>query len=162
MSTVAVSIDIAAPVAAVWEFAMDPHSTLEWVTIARAVSDVDEGLLRTGYRMRQTLALRGVPFNVAWTLVDVRAPYFARWEGRGPARSTAVIEDTLTERGGGTRFHYANTFRAPFGPLGSIASHAMVGGIPEQEAIASLARLKERLERGGGSGSARPGAASRG
>lgn len=147
MSTVAVSIDIAAPVAVVWDFAMDPHSTLEWVTIVRSVSDVDAGPLRRGFRMQQTLALRGVPFKVAWTLVDVRAPHFARWEGRGPARSTAIIEDTLSERDGGTHFHYSNTFRAPFGPLGSIASHAMVGGIPEKEAIASLARLKERLER---------------
>ena len=147
MSTVAVSIDIAAPVAVVWDFAMDPHSTLEWVTIVRSVSDVDAGPLRRGFRMQQTLALRGVPFKVAWTLVDVRVPHFARWEGRGPARSTAIIEDTLSERDGGTHFHYSNTFRAPFGPLGSIASHAMVGGIPEKEAIASLARLKERLER---------------
>ena len=146
MSTVAVSIDIAAPVAVVWDFAMDPQSTLEWVTIVRAVSDVDDGPLRVGFRMQQTLALRGVPFKVAWTLVEVRAPYFARWEGRGPARSTAIIEDTLSERDGGTHFHYSNTFRAPFGPLGAVASHAMVGGIPEQEAVASLARLKQRLE----------------
>ncbi len=161
MSTVAVSIDIAAPVAAVWEFAMDPASTLEWVTIARAVFDVDDGPLRTGFRMQQTLALRGVPFTVAWTLVEMRAPYFARWEGRGPARSTAVIEDTLSERDAGTHFHYANTFRAPFGPLGAVASHAMVGGIPAQEAVASLARLKERLERGG-SEQAGPGTRPRG
>ncbi len=146
MSTVAVSIDIAAPVAVVWDYAMDPRSTLEWVTIVRGVGDVDEGPLRRGFRMQQTLALRGVPFRVDWTLVDVRAPYFARWEGRGPARSTAVIEDTLTERDGGTQFHYSNTFRAPFGPLGSVASRAMVGGIPEKEAVASLARLKRRLE----------------
>ncbi len=148
MSTVAVSIDIAAPEAAVWEFAMDPHSTLEWVTIVRAVSDVDDGPLRTGFRMRQTLALRGVSFGVAWTLAELRAPHFARWEGRGPARSTAVIEDTLTECDGGTRFHYSNAFRTPFGPLGSVASRALVGGISEQEAIASLERLKQRLEGG--------------
>jgi uncharacterized membrane protein len=152
VSTVAVSIDIAAPIAEVWDYAMDPDSTLEWVTIVRDVSDVDDGPLRTGFRMKQTLALRGVPFKVAWTLVELRAPHFARWEGRGPARSTAVIEDTLTERDGCTRFHYSNAFRTPFGPLGSVASRAMVGGIPEQEAIASLERLKERLEsrRGGG------------
>ena len=154
MSSVAVSIDIAAPIAEVWDYAMDPDSTLEWVTIVRDVSDVDDGPLRTGFRMQQTLALRGVPFKVAWTLVELRAPHFARWEGRGPARSTAVIEDTLTERDGGTRFRYSNEFRTPFGPLGSVASRAIVGGIPEQEAVASLERLKERLEsrRAGGEG----------
>ncbi|MBA2644151.1 MAG: SRPBCC family protein [Solirubrobacterales bacterium] len=147
MSTVAVSIDIAAPVQVVWDFAMDPRSTLEWVTIARSVGAVDEGPLRVGFEMEQTLALRGVPFKVAWTLVAIDAPHFARWEGHGPARSRAVIEDRLSERDGGTtHFHYTNSFRAPFGPLGSVASRTMVGGIPEKEAMASLSRLKRRLE----------------
>jgi uncharacterized membrane protein len=146
VSTVAVSIDIAAPVQVVWDFAMDPRSTLEWVTIARSIGAVDDGPLRVGFEMEQTLALRGVPFKVAWTLVAVDAPHFARWEGHGPARSRAVIEDRLTERDGGTHFHYTNSFRAPFGPLGSVASRTMVGGIPEKEAMASLERLKRRLE----------------
>jgi len=146
VSTVAVSIDIAAPMQVVWDFAMDPRSTLEWVTIARSIGAVDDGPLRVGFEMEQTLALRGVPFKVAWTLVAVDAPHFARWEGHGPARSRAVIEDRLTERDGGTHFHYTNSFRAPFGPLGSVASRTMVGGIPEKEAMASLERLKRRLE----------------
>lgn len=146
MSTVAVSIDIAAPVQVVWDFAMDPRSTLDWVTIARSVGHVDEGPLRVGFRMDQTLSLRGVPFRVAWTLVALEAPHFARWEGRGPARSTAVIEDHLSERDGSTHFVYTNSFRAPLGPLGSVASRTVVGGIPEKEAMASLRRLKQMLE----------------
>lgn len=146
MSTVAVSIDIAAPVQVVWDFAMDPRSTLEWVTISRGIGAVDDGPLRVGFEMEQTLALRGVPFKVAWTLVAMDAPHFARWEGLGPARSRAVIEDRLSKRDGGTHFHYTNSFHAPFGPLGSVASRALVGGIPEQEAMASLSRLKRRLE----------------
>lgn len=146
MSTVAVSIDIAAPVQVVWDFAMDPRSTLDWVTIARGIGAVDDGPLRVGFEMEQTLALRGVSFKVAWTLVAMDAPHFARWEGQGPARSRAVIEDRLSDRDGGTRFHYTNSFRAPFGPLGSVASRTVVGGIPEKEAMASLSRLKRRLE----------------
>ena len=159
MSTVAVSIDIAAPVAVVWDYAMDPRATLEWVTIVRGVGAVDEGPLREGFRMEQTHALRGVPFHVRWTLVEVRAPTFARWEGRGPARSTAVIEDRLSERDGVTSFHYSNTFRAPFGPFGAVAAGAIVGGIPEKEAMASLKRLKQRLEAGRGADARRRDAA---
>jgi len=146
VTTVSVAIDIDAPPEVVWEFAMDPRATLRWVTIVRGVGDFDDGPLVPGFQMEQTLALRGVPFHVHWTLVEVEAPFFARWEGRGPARSRAVIEDRLTPRVGGTRFEYSNSFRAPFGPLGSVASRAAVGGIPEKEALASLRQLKAILE----------------
>lgn len=152
MSRVEVSIVIAAPADEVWEFAMDPQSTLDWVTIVRAVNDADDGPLREGFRMEQTLALRGVRFRVRWRLVELEAPSFARWEGRGPAHSTAIIEDRLTPQDDGTRFDYSNEFRAPFGPLGVVASRAVVGGMPEKEATASLRRLKAILEARRGDG----------
>jgi hypothetical protein len=101
-----------------------------------------------GYEMEQKLCLRGATFKVHWTLTEVDAPHFARWEGRGPARSRAVIEDRLTAVDGGTRFDYRNEFKAPFGALGAVASRALVGGIPQKEADASLARLKAQLEGG--------------
>ncbi|HEV3000615.1 MAG TPA: SRPBCC family protein [Solirubrobacteraceae bacterium] len=147
MSVVVAQIDIAAPPQAVWDVSMDPDRTLEWVTIARDVGERSDGEFRPGYRMDQKLCLRGVSFWVHWTLEEVDAPWFARWEGRGPARSKAVIESRLTERDGGTRFDYRNEFKAPFGPLGAAASRVVTGGIPEKEANASLRRLKEILER---------------
>jgi len=52
-----------------------------------------------------------------------------------------------TARDGGTAFAYRNDFKAPLGPLGAVASRALVGGIPEREANRSLARLKELIER---------------
>ncbi|HEX8123603.1 MAG TPA: SRPBCC family protein [Solirubrobacteraceae bacterium] len=147
MSSVVVArIDIAAPPQEVWDFAMDPARTLEWVTIAREVGETSGGEMRKGYRMDQKLCLRGVSFWVHWTLVEVDAPRFARWEGKGPARSKAVIEDRLSEHDGGTRFDYRNEFKAPLGPLGAAASRVVTGGIPEKEANASLAQLKRRLE----------------
>jgi uncharacterized membrane protein len=148
MAVVRTHIHVDAPVQAVWDYAMDPRSTLEWVTIVRSVGRVDEGPLREGFRMEQSLCLRGVTFKVKWELVEMDAPWFARWEGRGPARSVAVIEDRLSERDGGTRFDYTNDFRAPLGPLGAVASRALVGGVPEREAITSLEQLKAHLEDG--------------
>jgi uncharacterized protein YndB with AHSA1/START domain len=147
VSVVVAEIDIAAPPDAVWEYVMDPERTLEWVTIARRIGHVDAGPLREGFKMDQTLCLRGVNFKVHWTLDEIDAPYFARWEGRGPARSKAVIENRLAAVDGGTHFDYHNEFKSPLGPLGAAASRALVGGIPEKEANASLHRLKEILER---------------
>ena len=147
MSVVVAQIDIAAPPQQVWDVAMDPERTLEWVTIAREVGERSDGDLRPGYRMDQKLCLRGVSFWVHWELEEIEAPFFARWEGRGPARSKAIIEDRLSEHDGGTRFDYRNEFKAPLGPLGAAASRVVTGGIPEKEANASLARLKQILEK---------------
>ena len=146
MSVVIAKLDIAAPVQEVWDFAMDPSKTLEWVTIAREVGETSDGPLRPGYEMKQKLCLRGVSFWVDWELKEIDAPLFARWEGKGPARSKAVIEDRFSEEDGGTRFDYRNEFKAPLGPLGAAASRVVTGGIPEKEANASLQRLKKILE----------------
>lgn len=146
MSVVVAQIDIAAPPQEVWDVAMDPARTLEWVTIAREVGETSDGPLKEGFRMDQKLCLRGVSFWVHWELEEIDAPWFARWEGKGPARSKAIIEDRLSEHDGGTRFDYRNEFKAPLGPLGAAASRVVTGGIPEKEANASLQRLKAVLE----------------
>ncbi len=146
MSVVIASIDIAAPQQRVWEYIMDADRIDDWVTIVQSIDYADPGPVRTGYRMDQTLCIRGISFKVHWTLKDLDAPNYARWEGNGPARSRAVIEDRLSTRDGVSRFDYHNEFRTPLGALGAAASKAFVGGIPEKEANASLRRLKELLE----------------
>lgn len=146
MSVVTAQIAIPAPPSEVWAVAMDPWRTPEWVTIVVEVEDADEGPMRPGFQMRQRFCIRGVRFHVDWTLEDCVEPAFARWRGKGPARSVAVIEDELIETAEGTDFHYRNEFKAPLGPLGSMASRVLVGGISQSEANASLVQLKEMLD----------------
>jgi uncharacterized protein YndB with AHSA1/START domain len=147
MSAVRTSIDIDVPPEKVWEFVMDPARSSEWVTIHRGSKGHDTGALRPGFKMDQRLCLRGVNFDVHWRLVEVDAPRYAVWEGKGPARSKARIVDRLSDNGnGGTHFEYENDFSAPFGPLGAVATRALTGGVPEREANASLKKLKQILE----------------
>jgi hypothetical protein len=146
MSVVEVSIQINAPIDDVFALAMNPERTLEWVTIARAVKDVKGSPTSEGFEMKQQLCLRGVPFWVTWDLVEVDAPRFARFEGKGPMRSKALIENRLSEKDGGTLYHYTNEFKAPFGPLGAAAEHIVAGGVPVREANASLRNLKQLAE----------------
>ncbi|HEV8152573.1 MAG TPA: SRPBCC family protein [Solirubrobacteraceae bacterium] len=152
MSEVSTSVQIAATPEEVWDVVMDVERTHEWVTIHRRLVSHSGGDLRVGYEMRQTLCLRGVNFDVEWRLAELEAPHRAVWEGRGPARSHALIVDELTPVNGGTRFDYENHFKAPFGPLGAVASRTIVGGLPKKEANASLQRLKRLLEHGDGRG----------
>jgi carbon monoxide dehydrogenase subunit G len=141
MAAVETSITIDAPPAEVWAVVMDPERLEDWVTIHRKLESHSAG------RMEQLLCLRGVNFHVKWELDESDRPRHAKWKGKGPARSRAETEYRLTPRGEGTRFDYRNEFKAPLGPLGAMASKALVGGVPEREAQASLKRLKALCEK---------------
>jgi len=141
------SIDIDAPPEVVFDIALDPARLGDWVTIHRKLLSADAGPPREGMAMQQRMSLRGAAFKVTWKLVACERPGHAEWKGRGPARSKAETEYTLEALpGGGTRFSYRNAFKAPLGPLGAVAGNALVGGLPEKEARASLAALKRLAE----------------
>jgi uncharacterized protein YndB with AHSA1/START domain len=147
MSTVTASIEIAATPAEVWDTVMNPARLGDWVTIHRKLRDSDEGPPRVGFRMDQQIHLRGVSLDVHWRLVECVPGRRAAWEGRGPARSRARTEYLLRPTSNGsTRFDYRNEFHAPLGPLGALASRALVGGMPEREATRTLDRLRAILE----------------
>jgi carbon monoxide dehydrogenase subunit G len=136
------TIDIAATPQEVWDVVMDPERLHEWVSIHRGLGAHGRD------HMEQTLCLRGVNFHVKWDLAEAQEPRLAVWEGRGPARSRAHTAYRLSAVDGGTRFDYENEFKAPFGPLGAMASRALVGGLPEREARTTLQRLKTLMEKG--------------
>jgi len=149
MTAVSATIEIAAPPQAIWDVIMDPHRFPDWVTIHRRLGRVDEGELREGFRVEQTLCLHHANFKVKWSLAELDEPYHAVWEGKGPAGSHARIVDRLTELDGGekTRFDYLNEYSQPGGFLGRMAGRVLVTGTAEREAAKSLARLKAYLER---------------
>jgi uncharacterized protein YndB with AHSA1/START domain len=148
MSTVAVSTHLPATPERVWQTVMDPRRLGEWVTIHRGLGHADDGPPGVGYEMSQQIHLRGVTLEVHWQLVECLPARLAVWEGRGPARSRARTEYALRPENGGTRFDYRNEFRPPLGPLGALASRALVGGMPEREARHTLERLGELLKAG--------------
>jgi carbon monoxide dehydrogenase subunit G len=148
MSKVTATIDIDAPPEAVWKVVMDPERLGDWVTIHRDVEKVSDRPLKDGSKLEQKLCLRGVSFHVKWTVAESKEPELAVWNGKGPARSKAHTAYRLRPNGnGGTCFDYENEFKAPLGPLGAMASRALVGGLPQREANATLKALKKLVER---------------
>lgn len=142
MTAVRASIDLPAPREDVWDLIMDPTQMERWVTIHRELLWVDEGDPRPGFEMSQRFAIRGAPVTVTWTIDTFDPPHRATWNGVGPAGASAFIEYRLEESPLGTTFHYTNDFRAPMGILGRVASRALMGGVPEREAEASLQALR--------------------
>lgn len=142
MSRVDVELLIEATPQQIWDVALDPNSLDKWVTIHRNLESAPSRKLKEGDEIVQTLALRGVPFKVKWTVESLSEPKSALWRGKGPAGSVAVTEYGLVAKGKSTLFRYSNEFIPPGGPLGRVAAGALVGGIPENEAVASLERLR--------------------
>jgi carbon monoxide dehydrogenase subunit G len=147
VSLVTASTCIAAPREEVWNLVMDPARLQDWVTIHRRLVRADEGPPHVGFQMDQQIHLRGVTIEVHWELADCRAGTLAVWEGRGPAKSRAHTEYRLRSEGDHTRFDYRNEFRPPLGPIGALASRALVGGMPDREAKRTLDRLRTELEK---------------
>jgi carbon monoxide dehydrogenase subunit G len=149
VTAVTASIDIAVPPQCVWDVVMDPHQFDEWVTIHVRLGHVDDGRLRNGFQVEQTLSLHHAHFKVRWSLAELDPPNRAVWEGRGPAGSHARTVNKLTARDGGeqTFFEYLNEYSQPGGFLGRMAGRVFVAGSAEREANRSLARLKALLER---------------
>ena len=145
MSKVVVSTRLPADPSTVWNLVMDPNRLGEWVTIHRRLLSADEGRPHPGFHMEQRICMRGVEFKVKWELVECERDRHAVWEGHGPAHSRARTEYELAADNGGTLFDYHNEFHAPLGPLGAVASRALVGGLPKREANRSLERLKSLL-----------------
>ena len=121
------SIEIAAPIEAVWDLVMDPERLGEWVTIHRSVADVPAGDLVTGSRFRQKLRLKGVPLEVRWEVTECSAPHRARWAGTAAAGAKARISYDLSESDGGTRFDYENEFELPAGKAGKLLPGSIRG-----------------------------------
>ena len=148
MTAVKASIEIEVPPERVWRVIMDPGHFDDWVTIHRKLGHVDQGELREGFGVEQTLCLHHANFKVRWSLAEVDAPHHAVWEGKGPAGSHARIVDKLVSLDGGkaTRFDYRNEYANPGGILGRMAGRVLVAGTAEREATKSLKRLKRFLE----------------
>jgi uncharacterized protein YndB with AHSA1/START domain len=149
MSRVTARIEIDAAPEQVWEVVMDPERLGEWVSIHRDVDRISDRPLKDGSTLRQELCLRHVNFHVRWEVDEAKPGELAVWNGRGPARSKAHSVYRLRPNdNGGTCFEYENEFKAPLGPLGAAASRALVGGVPQREANATLANLKRLIEGG--------------
>jgi uncharacterized protein YndB with AHSA1/START domain len=144
--SVSAEIEIAAPIAEVYDAMTDPGRLGEWVTIHRDLSDAPEPPLSEGDSFEQKLALAGKSFTVQWTVTRADPPKTADWDGRGPAGSGARVAYRLEEAGDATRVRYENAFDFPAGFLGRAAGRLLVRSPAEKEAGRSLERLKSLLE----------------
>ena len=140
------SVVLAADPQQVWDTIMDPAKLERWVTPHDSYKGAAPGPLDAGDKFTQKLRLAGTPFKVRWTVVEADAPHLARWEGKGPAGSSAAVSYKLVAEDGGTRFDYCNEFALPGGALGKAAGGLLSAAPGGREARRSLERLRTLVE----------------
>ena len=141
------SIDLDVRREDVYRLLMDPDRLGEWVTIHEGFEGAPDELSE-GSEMTQHLRVAGRGFTVQWKVTEDEHPARVKWEGTGPARTSARVVYELEEREGGkrTRFTYLNEYELPGGAAGKLAGRA-VSGAAGREVERSLERLKEIVER---------------
>ena len=142
------SILLAAAPERVWETVMDPARLERWVTTHDSFEGIGPGPVDSGDAFTQKLRLAGRSFEVRWRVVEADRPAIARWEGDGPAGSTARVTYRLAAQDGGTRFDYENEFALPGGVLGKAAGAVLAAAPGAREARRSLERLRVLLDDG--------------
>src|SRR5688500_14566040 len=140
------TIVLAAEPEAVWDTVMDPSQLERWVTTHDSYEGAGAGPLSAGDEFTQKLRLAGKSFKVRWRVVEAERPTLARWEGDGPAGSTARVVYRLTAEDGGTRFDYENQFALPGGVLGKAADGLLSAAPGIREARKTLDNLPNSLE----------------
>ena len=140
------TVILAAEPERVWDTVMDPSLLERWVTTHDSYEGAAAGPLAEGDEFTQKLRLAGKSFKVRWRVVEARRPELARWEGEGPAGSTASVVYTLTAEDGGTRFDYENQFALPGGAFGKVAGGLLSAAPGAREARKTLEKLRTLLE----------------
>lgn len=136
-----------APMDQVWDLIMDPDRLGDWVSIHDSVEDVPDDGLSEGSTFRQKMKRYTFEFEVRWRIVEIDAPRYARWEGSGPAGSSAQVIYELSESDGKTTFDYSNSFELPGGKVGGAASKVFGAKAASKLARKSLKKLGEQLEK---------------
>jgi uncharacterized protein YndB with AHSA1/START domain len=140
------TVVLAAEPERVWDTVMDPSLLERWVTTHDSYEGAAAGALSEGDEFTQKLRLAGKSFKVRWRVVEARRPELARWEGEGPAGSTASVVYRLTAEDGGTRFDYENQFALPGGAFGKVAGGLLSAAPGAREARKTLEKLRTLLE----------------
>lgn len=141
MQRVDQSIEINAPVGAVYDYLKDPNHLVEWMTSLTEVRNIEgEGV---GQTYEWTYRMVGVPLKGRTTVLeDVRNERF-KTETSGGVTSTWVFE--MKSDGDSTTLRMQIEYTIPVPVLGKLAEKLVVNR-NQREAETNLANIKDVIE----------------
>jgi uncharacterized membrane protein len=147
MPVVEDSIDIRAPVDAVFKAITDPRRTMEWNSSIAGVSGLSEYPPRLGTSWSQVAMVAGRKMDLNCRIVSWNEPYEGALQVTGGQRAT--ITTRCREVGDVTRITQTIDFIPPGGLLGSLAG-GMISSAVKREMRGAMQRQKEAIEREAG------------
>ena len=147
MPTFSRSVDVARPIAEVWDAWTDVRLLPRLSKSTVEVCDAPERLTAVGQTFRQVVRAVGRSFEATWTVTSFRAQDHLTIEGSVgfgvTQRLTEQVEAIDDER---TRLTIRVDYQMPFGPLGRVASKLGVEKLAQRESGEVLDQLKIVLE----------------
>lgn len=143
-----VEITIAAPPAVVFDLSLDidAHRASMGRSNERAIGGVTTGQIALGEDVTWRATHFGIPFTMTSTITDLERPLrFVDQQMRGPFRSFRH-EHLFRPTGSGTVMIDRIEFRAPFGPIGSIAERLLLGRYLQNLIETRNDYLKQQIE----------------
>jgi uncharacterized membrane protein len=149
MSMIEYCLEVARPVAMVWDVWSDVRRLPELSKSTVAVHDAPARLTEVGQTFRQVAGVAGRTTEVTWTVADIEPMHHVTIES-APAmgarvRITESVRATAPDR---TCLTLSIEYRLPFGPFGRLASKLGLEKIAQREAhevLQGVARLVESL-----------------
>ena len=146
MASVEESVEVRAPIDAVFTQVTDPRRVPEWNTAVIEVHDV-EYPIRVGSAWAQTISVLGRPANVTCTVTQFEPPRFGEILVAGDQQ--ARLWTRCDSGPSGTRLTQGVEFEPPGGRIRAIVGKAVTSRI-RHELRATMARQRETLEREAG------------
>jgi uncharacterized membrane protein len=141
------SLEVARPVAEVWDLWSDVRRLPELSKSTAAVHDAPERLTAVGQTFRQTVVAAGKRVETEWRVVDIVPLDHLTIEGT-PVRGTHVtlVEKVRETAPGRTCCTLTIEYKLPFGPLGRLAGKLGIETLANREAhevLQGVVRLAE-------------------
>jgi len=144
VTTVEHSVDIRAPIDAVFAALTDPRRGPEWNTNILDVAGFSGYPLQVGSTWRQTMMMMGRPTTLNCRIAQWDPPYEGLLEISGGQR--AQVRTQCRPVGASTRVTQVLDFVPPGGALGRLAANLAVSAVRREMAVA-MERQRAALER---------------
>jgi hypothetical protein len=154
MTQLEFDVFIAAPVAAVYDYAANPQNWVEWYPGTTKVDGAPAGPPQVGDAWEETVKAAGMGLRFSWRATTVEAPHAWTIDGRAKIQGplgwlfdggTATLRYRLDEKQGGTSLHREITFHYS-NPLLTLANQLLLRRKIGRELEDGLQHLKRIIE----------------
>ncbi len=144
MAHIRETINIAAPVAQVWDFITHTANLDRWA--AEAIAEATSDAMEVGTAWTEKLHVAGRSLDVTWRIHEVATPHKLTFVGATPGGGKARGSHTLADMPGGTEMTTELEYTLPGGVFGQVADRLILERRTERDVQDMLGKAKAAIE----------------